>query len=86
MIKCTAEGGGAWLQPYTSQGLYFRFYCALQQKSYVLPKVTTVIIGGSSVKDLGQDSLSSVCSPEDSQESVPQSSVLNDFPMNVPFN
>lgn len=77
MIKYNAEGEETWLQLYILHDLYFRFHCAFLRKSYVLPKVTAV----TGLKD----SLSPLCSPEDSQESVPLSSSLNIFFMNIIF-
>lgn len=66
-------------------GSLFQVLLCFGVKSYVLLKVTAVIIGNSYDQDLGQNSPFSVCSPEDSQESVPQSSALNDFPATGPF-
>lgn len=77
--------GGTVIALYISGSLFQVLLC-FAVEVLCSPKVTAVIIGNSYVQDLGQDSPSSLCSAEDSQESVPQSSALNDFPMNVPFN
>lgn len=60
---------------------YFRFHYAFLTKYNVLLKVTAVT-GNAGIQEL-KDSSSSLCSPEDSQESVPLSSSLNNFFMNI---